>query len=272
MIVDTMLPEITILTPGLNAAEYLPPTLQSILGQTVNLEWLFLDGGSTDGTLDILHACHDPRLKIITQNGTGQSAALNHGLQLAAAPIIGWLNADDLYTPGALSTVRQAFAAHPQANWLIGRCRMIDPAGQEIRPRITRYKDNLLNTYTRKKLLRINMISQPAVFWRADFGRAAGPLDETLHWTMDYDLWLRMSARSAPLILPDTLAEFRVHDSSKSAGGNRPQFAEDYRVACRYTGNDHVSRWLHRVNLEKIVWAYRLLRLLHRPVSIPRFV
>lgn len=263
----TMLPTVSIITPCLNVAAHIGPTLQSILGQSGDfvLQWLVLDGGSTDGTLDILRNCRDHRLQLISEKDAGQSAAINHGLRLATGQIVAWLNADDLYVRGALQTVVQAFAANPQAQWLGGRCRLIDLAGHETRPGITRYKDKLLNAYTRKKLLRINMISQPAVFWRADFGRDIGPLDETLHWTMDYDLWLRMSARCPPLIVPEVLAEFRVHEASKSAGGNRPQFEEGYRVACRYTGGDRRSRYLHRLNLEKVVWGYRWMRLWQRP-------
>ena len=81
---------------------------------------------------------------------------------------------------------------------------------------------------------------------------------------MDYDLWLRMSAKCDPLILKQVLAEFRVHESSKSAGGYRPQFAEDYRVACRYMSGDHLSRWVHRVNLEKWCGATGCCALMHR--------
>jgi len=261
-----MLPMVSIITPCLNAAAHIRPTMQSILGQSGEfvLQWIVIDGGSTDGTLEILHNCRDSRLKLISQKDGGQSAAINHGLRFAEGQIIGWLNADDLYTSGAVQTVVRAFTENPQSPWLVGRCQMIDSSGKKTRPAITSYKDKLLNAYTRTKLLRINMISQPAVFWRADFGRDIGQLDETLHWTMDYDLWLRMSTRCDPLILPDIVGEFRVHESSKSAGGNRPQFAEEYRVACRYTGTDQLSRWLHRLNMEKVVWGYRLLRFFSR--------
>ncbi len=106
----------------------------------------------------------------------------------------------------------------------------------------------------------MNFISQPAVFWRRSFGSSIGELDESLYWTMDYDLWLRMAQSCPPLIIDQTLASFRVHDSSKSRGGYRKQFAEGYRVACRYAANDSLSRWLHRLNVEKIVWGYRALR------------
>jgi hypothetical protein len=110
----------------------------------------------------------------------------------------------------------------------------------------------------------MNFISQPAVFWRKSFGSSIGKLDESLYWTMDYDLWLRMARVTPPLIIRQTLANFRVHDTSKSRGGYRKQFAEGYEVVCRYADNDRISRWLHRLNIEKIVWGYRVLRAVGR--------
>ena len=132
-----------------------------------------------------------------------------------------------------------------------------------IRPRVTRYKDHSLDRYSYPKLLRENFISQPAVFWRRDLWQAAGGrLDESLHYTMDYDLWLRLGKLSDPLILPSRLAQFRLHRGSKSGGVNREQFDEQYRVACRYFQGDRMSQWIHRANVEKIVTAYRLMRIL----------
>ena len=98
-----MPPTVSIITPCLNAAGHIGPTLTSILGQTGKflLRWIVVDGGSTDGTLDILTGVNDARLTLVTQTDAGQSAAINQGLRLAAGQIIGWLNADDLYTTGS---------------------------------------------------------------------------------------------------------------------------------------------------------------------------
>jgi hypothetical protein len=100
------------------------------------------------------------------------------------------------------------------------------------------------------------------VFWRRDFGQEIGPLDESLHWTMDYDLWLRMARRCDPVFLDGVLAQFRLHPGSKTGKVDRRQFDEQYAVACRYVGHDRISKVVHRFNVEKIVWAYRFLRLL----------
>ncbi len=146
--------------------------------------------------------------------------------------------------------------------WLVGRYQIVDETGKTIRESITRYKDRGLNRYSYSKLLRENFIAQPAVFWRRDFGSQAGPLDESLHYTMDYDLWLRMGKLAPPKILDEVIAKFRIHSSSKSGQVNREQFDEGYRVASRYFNGDKTSRLLHKFHVEKIVFAYRLMRLL----------
>jgi glycosyltransferase involved in cell wall biosynthesis len=259
-------PSISIITPSLNGGAYLRQTLDSILSQKgdFDLQWLIIDGGSTDETIPLLKSTTDPRLQWISQSDTGQTSAINKGLAIAKGDIVAWLNTDDLYSPGALATVAKTFEQNPGAQWLVGRCNIIDTTGNLARQNVTRYKNRRLDSFTFKSLLRMNFISQPAVFWRKSFASPIGQLDESLYWTMDYDLWLRMAQTSSPLVINQTLASFRVHDSSKSRGGYRDQFAEGYRVACRYARHDPLSRWLHRLNVEKIVWGYRALRFLGR--------
>lgn len=254
---------ISIITPSLNQRRFVSRTARSILGQQgdFDLEWLILDGGSSDGTLDLLKSFSDPRARWISEPDRGQSHAINKGLAIASGEVVAWLNSDDLYVPGALAAVAAAFTKHPEARWLVGRCQIIDRDDRVIRSAIARYKGRALDRYGYRALLRENFISQPAVFWRRGFGNAVGALDESLHWTMDYDLWLRMGARCQPLILDVVLAQFRLHEMSKSGGVDRRQFDEQYRVALRYLGNDHMSRAIHRFNVEKIIWAYRVLRI-----------
>ncbi len=261
---------ISILTPSLNGGAFFRQTLQSILSQTGNfkLQWIVIDGGSHDGTIPLLDSVKDPRLQWISESDGGQSAAINKGLAMARGDIVAWLNCDDLYQPGALAHVAEAFDQHPYAQWLVGRCTIIDQHGAHIRSSVTRYKERLLRSFSLKSLLRINMISQPAVFWRREFGLAVGGIDESLHYTMDYDLWLRMAQRSSPLVLNRVLASFRVHGASKTCGGRREQFQEGYRVACRYFNRDRLSRLVHRMNVEKIVWGYRAMRLMGEPEPV----
>jgi glycosyltransferase involved in cell wall biosynthesis len=254
---------ITVITPTFNQATFLPATAESILSQAgdFDLEWLVIDGGSMDDTLDYLNSITDPRLRWISEKDRGQGDAINKGLALASGEVVAWLNSDDLYAPASLSRVAGAFRANPQKQWLFGRCDIVDESGREIRHRVTAYKDWFLRRYSYRRLLRENFISQPAVFWRRS---AASSIDESLHYTMDYDLWLRLGKLSEPIFVDEALAHFRFHPTSKSGAVSREQFDEQYRVAARYFGRDWRSSAVHRFNVEKIVWAYRLMRAVGR--------
>lgn len=240
--------------------------MQSVLSQRgdFELEWVVVDGGSTDGTVELLREITDPRARWTSERDAGQSHAINKGLASVTGAVVTWLNSDDLYMPGALQAVAEGFEKNPAAQWLVGRCDIIDADDRVIREGVTRYKNYLLRKFSYKGLLRQNCISQPAVFWRAEFGRRIGGPDQSLHYTMDYDLWLRMGREAKPLILDEVLAQFRIHGASKSGQVNREQFDEQYRVASKYFDGDVISRVAHRFHVEKIVWAYRVMRLLGR--------
>jgi len=255
---------LSIVTPSLNPGAFFPQTLQNVVSQQgdFDLQWIVIDGGSRDGTIELLQSTRDSRLAWISGPDSGQSAAINKGLAMANGDVVAWLNCDDLYQPGALAAVADEFSRNPDAQWLVGGCDLIDKVSRPVRGGVTRYKQRRLRSFSFKALLRMNMISQPAVFWRREFGTGVGTLDESLHWTMDYDLWLRMAQRCQPLILDRLLASFRVHGASKSRGGGRPQFQEGYRVACRYAQADPLGRLAHRLNVERIVWAYHAMRLI----------
>lgn len=226
-------PKISIVTPSFNQGGFIEATIRSVLEQDYpELEYWVIDGGSSDGTLDILKKYED-RLRWISEPDSGQTNAINKGLRLASGEVLAYLNSDDLYLPGALRRVGAYFAAHPEAAWLTGRCRTIDAGGVETRRLITRYKNFWLRLRSYSVLQVLNYISQPATFWRRAAYEALGPLDENLHYTMDYDYWLRLGGRYRLHVLPQELAAFRLHGSSKSGMTASKQFEEQYRVAER---------------------------------------
>ena len=216
-----------------------------------------------DGTVELLRSA-DPPVTWHSEGDAGQADAVNKGLaqvdMAGSDDVVGWLNSDDLYLPGALSTVAETFA-DPAVLWAVGRYRVINEAGVAVRRGVVRYKERLLRRYRYRRLLRENFIPQPAVFWRASFGRTVGRLDPSLHYTMDYDLWLRMGRLADPTFIDRELAAFRVHATSKTGRIDRRQFAEGYAVARRHAGPDRASLLAHRLNVEKIVWAYRAMQL-----------
>lgn len=227
-------------------------------------ELLILDACSTDGTVDLLRSIDDPRLTWTSEPDNGQSDAINKGMRRATGDIVAWLNSDDLYRPGALASVADAFERHPEAQWLVGDCDIIDAEGRTIREAVTRYKRRRLQRYSYRRLLRENFISQMSVFWRRGFGESvAYPdgklLDESLYYAMDYDLWLRMGKACDPLILDRTLAAFRVHGGSKTHLDHGAQFREQLAVAKRHAGGDRMSLLWQRVNAWKARIGYRLL-------------
>ena len=251
---------ISIVTPSFNQLTFLKRTARSVLEQTGNfdLEWIVVDGGSTDGSVDWLRAQTDPRLRFTSGPDCGQSDAINTGLSRVTGEVVGWLNSDDLYADGALSAVATAFEQKP-FDWLVGRCENINADDVPIRSPVAAYKDFHLRRYMFRRLLHENFIAQPAVFWRRSFGQ---PLDLSLHYTMDYDLWLRFARLSPPRVLDRVLAKFRLHAHSKSGLVRREQFDEGLRVARRYGAGLDIT--IHRFNVEKIVWAYRLMKLIGR--------
>jgi len=263
-----MPPRISVITPSFNQAAFLPATAASVLTQDYSgVEFVIQDGGSTDGTRAFLETLPSS-VRWVSEKDGGQSDAINRGFARATGDVLGWLNSDDLYAPGALAKVAQAFAEDPALDWLVGRCRIIDVGGREIRRGVTRYKDFLLDRLSLPLLLVENPISQMAVFFRRRALEAVGPVRTDLHYTMDYDLWLRLMRRSRPRVTGDTLASFRMHGSSKSVQGFRRQFAEEHEVSrahARAAGMGWIAP-LHWLSAQKTVAAYRAIELL-RPFA-----
>jgi glycosyltransferase involved in cell wall biosynthesis len=253
----------SIITPSFNQAVFIERTVQSVINQAgfFSVEHIVRDGGSTDGTSDILEK-YSGRIRYISEPDMGMQDALNKGFDMATGEIIGWLNSDDTYLPDALRKVADHFNRHPDCLWLYGNCRIVDEHDQVIRKWITAYKNRLSRKYSFERLLVENFISQPAVFMRRSALKDAGPVDPGLPTAMDFDLWLRLAKLGMPGYINDDLACFRVHKDSISSRNFREQFEEQYRIHQRYDQN----RWLlfkHRINIRLIVLVYELLQRIH---------
>lgn len=254
--------KISIVTPSFNQGRYIERTLRSVLEQQgdFELEYLVVDGGSTDETLSILEG-YRGRLSWVSGPDAGQVDAISKGFAKATGDVLGWLNSDDLYLPGALDAVARALS-QPGAAWCFGQCRIIDEDDREVRRPIARYKNGLSRRYSLRRLLTKNFIPQPATFFRRALLEQAGGLDHGFHYAMDYELWLRFARLSDPVFIPQDLACFRWHGHSKSAGGYGKAAWEAYAAARRHAGAAHwhalVEHWLHVISL---VTGYRLLDL-----------
>lgn len=253
---------ISIITTCYNAGATIRATIESVLSQRgdFELEHIITDAGSKDDTLSIIAEYKD-KLRLIPVPGLNQSAGINAGIAQAKGNIIAYLNADDLYEPGALAKVAQAFEANPTKRWLAGYCRIIDEKGVEQQKWITAYKNLLLGFYRYGLLLTENFICQPAVFLRREVLETYGPFSEHLHYVMDYEYWLRIGKHEDPIVVRDYLASFRRFAGTKSNSGFVQQFKDDRSVARRYAV-DTAHYWtipLKYLNYLKTVGIYKLL-------------
>lgn len=257
--------KISVITPSYNQAQYIERTMKSVLSQDyTDIEYIVMDGGSTDGTVDVIKKYSDQISYWRSEKDSGQSEAINKGLKKATGEVVAFINSDDTYEPGALSAVAKFFQDNPEARWAYGMCRIVSSEDKEIRKAITWYKNQLLKKYSYAKLLSENFISQPATFWRRGLHEEFGFFDEKDHWCMDYEFWLRIGKRYPAGVINRYLADFRYHLDSKSGQEDKTKFQEELRIAKRYSEGTKWPILLHQLNYFKITWSYKILTLLQQ--------
>jgi glycosyltransferase involved in cell wall biosynthesis len=227
----------SVVTPSYNQAPFIERTLQSVLDQDVdNLEYVVCDGGSTDGTVEILQRYGD-RVRWVSERDDGQAAAVNKALAMTSGDIIGWLNSDDIYYPGALQYVLEFFDAHPDVDVLYGDANHIDDQDRILEPYYTEDWD-----YQRFK--EVCYVCQPAVFFRRRVVDRFGALDASLRYCMDYEYWLRVGGRTPFVRVPRLLAGSRLYDTNKTLGSRIAVHAEINDMLRRQIG-EVPTRWLY---------------------------
>lgn len=222
-------PLVSIVTPCFNTARYLAETIESVLAQDYpRIEYIVMDGGSTDETLEILRSYGD-RLAWSSRPDRGAADAINRGFAEARGEIFAYLNADDVYLPGAITSAVRAFEENPEAQVIYGGGIWIDENGERLRPYPVR-------DFDAARLARECFICQPASFLRREAFENAGGLDPALQLTFDYELWMRL-ARVYPMQrIEQTLALSRMHRANKSLGQRREVFRETFRILQRHYG------------------------------------
>jgi glycosyltransferase involved in cell wall biosynthesis len=223
-------PLVSIVTPCRNSAAFIEQTIQSVRDQDYpRIEHIVIDGGSTDGTIKILKRYED-RLKWISEPDGGAADAINKGFALSRGSIFAYLNADDLYLPGAVSSAVRAFQCEPSSTAVVyGDAWWIDEGGSRIAPYPVR-------DYDREALARECFVCQPASFVRRAAFENAGGMDPDLHLTFDYELWMRISRTYDLRRIAGTLASSRMHAANKTLGQRREVFRETFRVLRRHYG------------------------------------
>ena len=235
---------ITVVIPSYNQAAFLPAALASVCAQDhPDVEVLVFDGGSTDGSVDILRewpaTAGGKTVRWVSRKDTGQTDAINQGLRAATGDVLAYLNSDDVYYPGALAAAAAYFQARPDCLALYGRAHHLYADGSVMEPYPTEpwHYDRLLETC---------FLCQPATFWRREVTERFGVLDDALRYAMDYEYWLRVG-RETPFHYLDgvCLAGSRVHEDTKTLSQRVPAHVEMVRVVKRYASQPGpVLRWI----------------------------
>lgn len=227
-----MTARISVITPSYDQGKYLERTIQSVLAQDVEgLEYLVIDGGSTDQSREILERL-GKQFYWVSEKDRGHADAINKGLARSSAPIVGWLNSDDVYYPGALAAVLEFFDAHPGVDVVYGDARHIDQHDSFI-------EDYPTEAWNWDRLRETCFISQPAAFFRRSVVERCGGLDESLRYSIDYEYWIRLGRQGVRFEhLPRLLAATRLHQEAFTVGS---------RVACHAAINNFMRRHFGRI-------------------------
>ena len=255
-------PRVSVVTPSYNQGRFIEETIRSVLLQGYpDLEYIIVDGGSTDGTLEIIRKYEPWMAWWVSEPDSGQTDAINKGLGRATGAVLAYLNSDDLYTPGALGKVARALA-RPDVHWVSGRCLFFGPGA---RGRSDWPKEPW---QSRWRWFVRNCLFQPSTFWSREVAERVGPFSTEFQLLMDYEYWLRMVAAGCRLEWVDSvLSLYRLHPASKTMTYEDEYLAEAVRVRARHLGalsereRERVRRALAQQDGRKLRWrAWREAR------------
>ena len=207
---------VSIVTPSFQQARYLEQTMRSVLEQDYpHIEYLVIDGASKDGSVDIIQKYESQLAYWVSEKDSGQAEAINKGISRATGEIVAWINSDDYYLPGVVSSAVKVFEENPDVVLIYGDMLAVDENGQTTN--VMKY-----GQFSLADLLCFQIIGQPSVFFRRDALQQAGLLDTTFHFLLDHHLWIRIAQHGKILHVPQTWSAARYHAEAK----NRAKAAE----------------------------------------------
>jgi glycosyltransferase involved in cell wall biosynthesis len=243
----TEYPLFSVVTPSYNQAQYLEKTIDSILSQGYpNLEYIIVDGGSKDGSVDIIRKYEKHLAWWVSEPDKGQAEAVNKGFARCTGTFLGWLNSDDLFEPGALLIAAEALLKHPVAGMVFGDVRSIDADGNTF---------NIMhfNSWGLEDLMCFKVIGQPGVFMRRAVQQQVGYLDASYHYLLDHHFWLLMLKMAPMVYIPKVLAAARFHPLAKNMSKHAYYQEDAYRiVAWMQEQPDLVDQYKR---LQRKIWA-----------------
>ena len=248
-------PKISIVTPSYNQAKYLEETICSVLNQNYpNLEYIIIDGGSTDGSLEIIQKYEKHLTYWVSEPDSGQSNAINKGFKHAKGELFGWINSDDYYLPDAFSAVAGAYKNSVKPSAIVGIGRWVDQNGKD------------LGEHTPKKVdpesivaCGENWIPQPACFFPAEAFRTVGGIDEKLHYAMDFDLFVKLSKNIPFVKLDKCISVALSHPKAKTKASRGKMFAEVRLIQIKNGGEKYALDALY-YDYTKLLWYESLTR------------
>jgi len=248
-------PKISVVTPSYNQGKFIEQTIQSVLSQNYpNLEYIVIDGGSTDNTLDIIKKYSSSLSYWISEKDSGQSEAINKGFDIATGDILCWINSDDMLSPNALFHVAQILTQNSKPNWLIGGCKFINDDSDHITDVYPKKID-----FDQALVWSENSFPQPAVFWNRAMWNITGKLDNNLHYAMDFDLWLSMFKVNLPLTTQNILGINRCQTNSKTSTKDVDLWEEMLSIVDKHTDNAHAKNKLKDSLSEISISCHRLV-------------
>ena len=220
----TDLPLVSIITPSYNQAAFLEKTMRSVLEQDYpNIEYLVADGGSNDGSVEIIKRYANRLAWWVSEKDHGQGEAINKGFARAKGKYIAWVNSDDYYQPGAIRAAVAELEAHPEIGMVFGDVQVVSADGRVL-------NELHYGNWGLKELMTFHIIGQPAVFMRRSVLEKAGYLDMNYHFMLDHQLWLRMGLESGMCYVPQLWAGAHYHEDCKNLAQAAEFGKEAYRI------------------------------------------
>lgn len=234
------LPKISVITPSYNQAQFLEQTILSVIGQQYpNLEYILMDGGSDDGSVDIIKKYEQHFTFWQSQRDGGQSAAINNGFARATGEILCWLNSDDLLMPGALLKIGRMFKEVKKPTIIFGNClHFYEKSAKARGSNVVRDHQNLTLEIT-------DYMIQPSSFWTMETWKKVGPVDEKCNFAMDWDWFIRAKRLGVEFVpIHDYLSMYRIHDTHKSGSGDSKRTNEIAGLYRKYTSEKLAKAFL----------------------------